>query len=126
MLRRIKSGETIELTKAQLVDSIGWFISHMSQVNMDKTLVFVKDALRKEVDKIVVSRKVSFDEPSNTHSDNYYFRALDSKSNRLAWLRFNNISDLPRRNPIFGFVVTNHIVEEGAKENGRRKAAIIV
>ena len=126
MLRRLKSGETRELTKTQLLDSISWFTSHMSQVNKDKTLVFVKEALGEEVDKIVVSRKVSFDEPSNTHSDNYYFRALDSKSNRLAWLRFNNISELPRRNPIFGFVVTNHIVEEGAKENGRRKAAVII
>ena len=119
MLRRLKNGETRELTKTELLDSISWFTSHMSQQNKEKTLVFVKDTLRKEVDKIVVSRKVSFDEPSNTHSDNYYFRALDSKSNRLAWLRFNNISDLPRRNPIFGFVV-NRQVMEGEHKNVKR------
>lgn len=124
MLRRLKNGETRELTKTELLDSISWFTSHMSQQNKEKTLVFVTEVLNAEVEKIVVSRKVSFDEPSNTHSDNYYFRALDSKSNRLAWLRFNNISDLPRRNPIFGFVVTNHIVEEGAKENVKRGKVI--
>lgn len=124
MLRRLKNGETRELTKTELLDSISWFTSHMSQQNKEKTLVFVTEVLNAEVGKIVVSRKVSFDEPSNTHSDNYYFRALDSKSDRLAWLRFNNISDLPRRNPIFGFVVTNHIVEEGAKENVKRGKVI--
>ena len=124
MLRRLKSGETRELTKTQLLDSISWFTTHMSQLNKDKTLVFVKEALGEEVDKIIVSRSVSFDEPSNTISDTYYFRAVDYKSNRRAWIRFNNISDLPRRNPIFGFVVTNHIVEEGAKENVKRGKVI--
>lgn len=111
MLRRLKSGETRELTKTQLLDSISWFTTHMSRLNKDKTLVFVKEALGEEVDKIIVSRSVSFDEPSNTISDTYYFRAVDSKSNRRAWIRLNNISELPRRNPIFGFVVTNRIVE---------------
>ena len=124
MLRRLKSGETRELTKTQLLDSISWFTTHMSQLNKDKTLVFVKEAPGEEVDKIIVSRSVSFDEPSNTISDTYYFRAVDYKSNRRSWIRFNNISDLPRRNPIFGFVVTNHIVEEGAKENVKRGKVI--
>ena len=123
MLRRLKNGETRELTKTELLDSISWFTSHMSQQNKEKTLVFVTEVLNAEVEKILVSRKYTFDELSNTHSDNYYFRATDLKTNQHIWLRFTNISDLPRRNPIFGFVV-NRQVMEGRVQNVKRGKVI--
>ena len=123
MLRRLKNGETRELTKTELLDSISWFTSHMIQQNKEKTLVFVTEVLNAEVEKILVSRKYTFDELSNTHLDNYYFRATDLKTNQRIWLRFTNISDLPRRNPIFGFVV-NRQVMEGRVQNVKRGKVI--
>ena len=123
MLRRLKNGETRELTKTELSDSVSWFTSHMSQQNKEKTLVFVTEVLNAEVGKIVVSREYTFDELSNTHSDNYYFHTTDLKTNQYIWLRFTNISDLPRRNPIFGFVV-NRQVMEGVYKNVKRGKVI--
>lgn len=123
MLRRLKNGETRELTKTELLDSISWFTSHMSQQNKEKTLVFVTEVLNAEVGKIVVSREYTFDELSNTHSDNYYFHTTDLKTNQYIWLRFTNIGDLPRRNPIFGFVV-NRQVMEGEYKNVKRGKVI--
>ena len=123
MLRRLKNGETRELTKTELLDSISWFTSHMSQQNKEKTLVFVTEVLNAEVGKIIVSREYTFDELSNTHSDNYYFHTTDLKTNQYIWLRFTNISDLPRRKPIFGFVV-NRQVMEGEHKNVKRGKVI--
>ena len=123
MLRRLKNGETRELTKTELLDSLSWFTSHMSQQNKEKTLVFVTEVLNAEVGKIIVSREYTFDELSNTHSDNYYFHTTDLKTNQYIWLRFTNISDLPRRKPIFGFVV-NRQVMEGEHKNVKRGKVI--
>ena len=111
MFKVLRIGETRVFNKADFIDTIGSFTRFMDKHNKEKTLVFITEVLNSEISGIRVSRKHEVDVSSNTHSDSYYFRTKDLGTNKRIWMRFNNISDLPRRNPIFGFVVTNHTVE---------------